>query len=123
MNRSGYATGDLREFFSRGLRAHGVTGRVVLVVVSSPIYSRGCATVGGTDIVIAIASPSRLDYRRLSRMFDHEVRHKLGIDHGQMSERDLYSLGRTSAWARDWESGRRKLRHVKRAPNQLASRF
>lgn len=119
VNRSGYDTRDLREFFAAGLRARRVSGRVLVVVTSSPIYSRGCATVGGDVISIAIASPSRLCYRRLSRMFDHEVSHKLGTDHGAMSERDLYSLGRTSGWARDWESGRRRIRYRGRARRQL----
>lgn len=118
-NRSGYDTRDLHRFFLKGLRVMRVKEPTRIVVVSSPIRSRGCAQVGvdgreGRVVVISIASPANFSMRRLSRLFEHEVAHKLGSEHHHMPENLLYSLGPTSEWA----SGMR-IRYRGRAPSQL----
>lgn len=118
-NRSGYDTRDLHAFFLAGLRSMGVAGKKRVVVVASPIYSRGCATIGGETIVIAIAAPSRFSWRRLARLFEHEATHSTGKDHHEMSERDLYSEGPCPRWAKPWALGSRKLRYRGRARGQL----
>lgn len=118
-NHSGYATEDLRRFFLRGLRALGVRRDKRVVVVSSPIRTRGCATVArdarGSVIVIAIASPSRFSVAKLGRIFEHEVAHAKGLEHEDMrSERLLYSEGPAPAWARG-----ARIRYLGRAPDQM----
>lgn len=113
-NRSGYLTQDLERFVVEGLRACGVTKIITVMVTASPIRSRGCAEVGGNKLSLAIASPSKFSRRRLARVLWHEAAHLRGIDHAQMDERLLYSLGPTPAWAL-----RLPLRYRKRAPNQM----
>lgn len=118
-NRSGYDTDDLARFFLRGLRATGTRVEGLrIVVVAAPQRSRGCAAVGGRDMIIAIAAPwqcRRTDcVRRLSRMFVHECAHIRGIDHKQMPRELLYSLGPTPDWAKGT-----KIRYRGRAPDQL----
>lgn len=102
-NATGYDTRDLYEFFMRGLRAmHIPPGRIRslrVAVTAAPQRSRGCADVGGTRISIAIAPPSRFSLRRLARLWEHEVSHAMGLDHRDMHDRLLYSLGKTPAWA------------------------
>lgn len=118
-NRSGYDTEDLRRFVRRGLRACGVRGNVSVVIVSSPIRSRGCATVGGRRMVLAVASPARTTkkefIRRLARLLEHEAAHLRGVEHKGMSRELLYSLGSTPSWARGV-----RIRYRGRAPDQLA---
>ena len=114
-NRSGYVTSDLRRIIGRGLRATGTPSRGLRVtVMSAPERSRGCATVGGKDLIIAIASPSRSSWRRLGRLIVHEVEHLKGYDHGDMPRDVLYSLGSTPEWLRG-----EVLRYRGRAPDQL----
>lgn len=122
-NRSGYATEDLREFFSRGLSALRVRSCRRIIVVAAPARSRGCADVGSVrfkatgdtlTIVIAIAPPSRFSLRRLARLFEHEVTHTLGKEHEAMSHDVLWSLGAIPRWARG-----ARIRYLGRAPNQL----
>ena len=69
-------------------------------------------------MVLAIAPPSyysseRGFMRRLSRLFDHEIRHVRGDQHEDMEEPDLYSLGPVSPWARGL-----RVRYRARAPRQ-----
>lgn len=127
VNRSGYDTEDLRRFLEAGLRARArkLSGILTVVVVSSPIRSRGCADVVPLEerrkprtMDLAIAPPSYYTseegfMRRLSRLFDHEIRHVLGDHHEDMSERDLYSTGRASPWSRGL-----RVRYRGRAPRQ-----
>lgn len=91
-----------------------------MVVVASPIRSRGCAQIGavrreGRVVVIAMAPPSRFSLRRLARLLEHEVAHKMGSEHRDMDERTMYSLGNVP----DWAKGAR-IRYQGRAPNQMA---
>ena len=114
-NQSGYDSADLRRFIEKGLRATGTPSRGLrVVVVSAPERSRGCATVSGKEMVIAIASPSRYSLRRLARLIEHEAAHLRGMDHGDMPRDLLYSLGAVPRWARDGV-----VRYRQRAPDQL----
>lgn len=102
-NRSGYDSSDLRRFLARGFRASGIPAsrmrRLRVVIVAAPQRSRGCADVGGTRIVLAIAPPSHFTVRRFARLLEHESAHILGMDHRDMPRELLYSLGKTPAWA------------------------
>ena len=75
--------------------------RLELVVTTNPNRTRGCAEVGGTAIVIAVAPPSKFSQRKLARIFEHELTHILGLDHHEMPEPVLWSRGGTPEWARD----------------------
>lgn len=114
INRSGYDYRDLYRFFIKGINATGIRKSIRIVVVAAPQRSRGCAEVGGRDMVIAISSPAHFSLRRLSRLFEHEAAHINGRDHGKMSRKLLFSLGPIPNWAKDC-----KIRYNKRAPNQL----
>lgn len=123
VNKSGYHPTDLWEILLAAAIAAGIRRRVVVHVVASPIYTRGCAHVAGRNAVVAIAPPSRLytkeGMRRFARLVDHEMLHVRGLDHHQMRESDLYSEGPARSWARPWTSGRKRVRYLRRAPNQL----
>ena len=115
-NRSGYDTNDLGRFFARGLQATNTKADGLrIVVVASPVRSRGCASVGGRQMVIAIAAPWRFSLRRLARMFEHECAHIRGVEHRMMERQLLYSLGPTPAWAEEVGAPR----YLGRAPPQL----
>lgn len=123
VNHSGYDTGDLYRFCYRGCVALGVPRErlrtLVIVVLAAPQRSRGCATIAGADVVIVMAPPSYSRssagfVRRASRLLEHELGHHAGMEHRDMDERRLYSLGPVPAWARDL-----KIRYRGRAPNQL----
>lgn len=110
-NRSGWSSRDLAYFFAAGLRAYGVKKHVHIIVTRSPIYSRGCAQIGGKAMVIAISSPSKFELRRLARLFQHEVAHLKGQRHEDMPDNVLWSEGPLPAWAKlpiRWEGSRRK---------------
>lgn len=118
-NHSGYHTGDLAKFFQVAFRALGVKRAKRVVIVASPIRTRGCASVAcdrrGTAIVIAIASPSKFSIAKFARIVSHEAAHARGLDHDDMKdERLLYSEGPLPGWARGL-----RLRYVGRAPNQM----
>ena len=123
-NRTGYDTGDLVRFVRAGLKATRTPSEGLRVVfTSSPIRSRGCATVGskkqgyGKQIIIAIAPPWRFSLRRLGRLFEHEAGHLHGLEHEDMSRLSralLNSHGRVPAWARGLAP-----RWRRRAPAQL----
>ena len=114
-NRSGYDDASLRRFIGAGLRATGMPSRGLRVVVlSAPERSRGCATVKGKELILALAPPSRYSLRRLARLLEHEAAHLRGADHGDMPHGLLYSLGPTPAWAHG-----RVLRYRGRAPDQV----
>ena len=115
INRSGYDTEDLRRFFARGLAATQTRRRgLVIEVVAAPGRSRGCATIDGRRMVIAIAAPWRFSIRRLARLFVHEAAHIRGQEHKQMPQRRLLSLGPTPRWAEGMT-----IRYRGRAPNQV----
>ena len=134
-NRTGYDTDDLVRFFQKGLRATGTRSRDLrIVVVASPIRSRGCAEVGrqacspckdddretcctfnsGKKMVIALAAPWRYSLRRLARLLEHEAAHIRGSNHEDMDHETLLSLGDIPRWAEDTV-----LRYRGRAPAQL----
>ena len=65
-------------------------------------------------MVIAMAPPSRFSLRRLSRLFQHEITHTLGVEHEDMDEDTLWSLGAVPAWAKG-----ARIRYRGRAQRQL----
>lgn len=104
-NRSGWASRDLAKFFHRGLVAFKAKTPKHIIVTPSPIRSRGCAQIGqggkeAEAIVIAIASPSHFDLRRLARLFEHEFAHTKGQYHEDMSHNVMWSLGPVPRWAK-----------------------
>ena len=117
-NRSGYDTGDLRRFLVSGFRAMGAKGPKSVIVVSSPIRSRGCAEIGGPRqgraMVLSIAAPSHFSMRRLTRLFEHEYTHQKGYEHDDMRREVMWSLGPVPSWARGL-----KIRYRGRAPAQI----
>lgn len=118
-NRSGYDARDLAAFLQRGLGAAGVRRPKRAIVTASPIYTRGCAAispdVAGAGISIAIAAPNRFRLAKLARIVEHEARHLLGEDHGDMPARHVYtSAASVPRWARGLS-----VRYVGRAPPQL----
>jgi len=119
-NRSGYDTFDLLRFFERACAANGVRTYKRILVVSSPIRTRGCATVArdkrGSVIVIAIAPPSKFRLSRLAQVTEHEIAHSKGREHEAMRGRLLYSDD--AYYVPSWARGTR-LRYRKRAPSQL----
>ena len=96
----------------------GVLRMKKIVVVSSPIRTRGCAEVSadreGAMIVIAIAPPTKFTLAKFARIFEHECTHAKGSEHEQMAESVLWSEGDVPAWARG-----ARLRYRSRAPSQL----
>lgn len=119
VNHSGYETRDLVRYFARAMRAYRLRRHKRIVIVSSPIRTRGCAEVSGdrcgATIVIAIAPPSKLSYAKLARIVEHEMNHARGLEHHEMhDERLLYSEGGVPSWARGL-----RLRYRGRAPNQM----
>jgi hypothetical protein len=116
-NRTGWASRDLARLFARGLKAYGIFTHVDIIAWPSPIRSRGCAQIGrggrnGRAMVIAMASPSHFDLRRLARLFEHEVSHTKGQQHEDMSHDVLWSLGPVPAWAKvslRWRGSRASL--------------
>ena len=116
-NRTGYVTADLYWIVLAILKATRTPMRGLRVVfVASPIRSRGCATVAGRRMVIAIASPANFSMRRLVRLIEHEAGHLRGIEHEKMDRKMLYSLGPIPEYAKRMK----KPRYLGRAPPQLA---
>lgn len=113
-NNSGYDSRDLLRVITRAAHVMGVRKRVRVVVTASPIRSRGCATVGGDEVVFAIAPPSKFTMRRFARLAEHEFAHIKGIEHEQMGERLLYSEGALPLWAKGL-----RIRYLGRAPDQM----
>lgn len=96
-----YTTESLKRFFEAGCVFHGVHD-LKLVCVTSPGRTRGCATTqpGVNEMVIQIASPSRMSVKKLARIFEHELHHTQGVQHEDMSEEDYWSQGPEPIWAR-----------------------
>lgn len=97
----------------------GIRTRKEVVIVSSPIRTRGCAEVSpdrpGARVVIAIAAPGKFTLAKFCRILEHELLHAKGLDHDDMPEARLWSEGGVPAWALG-----SRLRYLGRAPRQLA---
>lgn len=117
-NRSGYDTADLRAFFRVALARCGVRTHKQILVVASPIRTRGCAEVAsdrpGSGIVVAIAPPSTFTMSKFSRIVLHELTHAKGVEHDAMPERLLYSEGSALPWTKGL-----RIRYRGRAPDQM----
>lgn len=120
-NRSGYDSVDLARAFCSAFRVLGIRTPKHVLVVPSPIRTRGCAEVSvdkhGARMVIAIAPPSRFTMRRFARILEHECAHLRGVNHKDMAEPLLYSEGSLPRWA-----SRMKLRYRGRAPSTYATK-
>ena len=112
-NFTGYVTEDLERFFARGLQALGATGDKIIKVISTKTDDgRGIAFVGrcayprergrceGKSMVLMLPHPRQLTLRRLARLFEHELKHNLGLSHEQMNEDEYWSRGQLPQWAR-----------------------
>lgn len=127
-NRSGYATSDLRDFFQTAMRNLGLHEKKSILVVSSPIRSRGCAEVGpmkrgrkeGEKVVIALASPSHFSLKRLTNLTIHELGHTAGLEHEDMPYNMHWSIGPLPSWARRFDRPNWP-RYTGRAPPQLGN--
>lgn len=97
-----------------------------ILIVSSPIRSRGCAEVGssnpnrkeGEKVVIAMAAPSRFRLIKLVNLTRHELAHTHGLEHEHMPYNMKYSLGPMPQWAKRFDRPSWP-RYLGRAPNQL----
>ena len=111
-NHTGYVTADLERFFARGLHALGCKKDKIISVKMTSGDSRGIAYVGqcaypkqrgaceGKSIVLMLPHPRGLTIRRLARLFEHEVKHTLGLSHENMNEDEYWSRGQIPAWAK-----------------------
>lgn len=71
-----------------------------VAVVPTPNRSRGCATIKGRRVVMALAPPSKFSKTKLARLFEHEVLHTDGLEHDDMTEEERYSTRtRRPYWA------------------------
>jgi predicted GNAT family acetyltransferase len=112
INKTGYDTSDLSRFFARGLWAMGCRKDKIIRVLPTRGDSRGVANVGmcrhnergeceRKGLVLFLPPPEQLTIRRLSRLFEHEVRHTKGETHEEMSEAVYWSSQPTvPVWAR-----------------------
>jgi hypothetical protein len=112
-NHTGYVTADLERFFKRGLEFFGAQkDKVIKVIPTKTDDGRGIAFVGrcayprekgaceGKSMVLMLPHPSQITMRRLARLFEHELKHNLGLSHEQMSEGEYWSRGPIPSWAR-----------------------
>lgn len=121
INRTHYDTEAMRRLFAAGLRhleAPSV-GKVVTVVYTRPgphrrahggdEYVSGHAAMGrrypgrlvhGRSITMCLPKdPARLDVGKVARVWDHEVRHTMGVGHRSMTKPIREASGPTPAWA------------------------
>ena len=117
---------DLRRLFSKGLDALGCKRERNIQILKTPEPSRGIAYVGTCSgargscphssdgppaknvggscetraIVLMLPVPSKMDLRRLSRLFEHEYLHTMGKEHEEMTSAEYWSTGPLPKWAR-----------------------
>ena len=109
------------------MRGEGMRGPKRILVVASPVRSRGCAQIPdngkeGEKVVIAIASPARFRLLRLANLTRHEFTHSKGFEHEGMPRDVEWAVGPLPAWAErfraPYERGQWP-RYRGRAPDQL----
>ena len=108
------------------MRSLGIQETKRIMVVASPIRSRGCADVGpstslrreGDRVVIAIAPPRQFRLLRLANLTRHELSHTQGFDHEEMEPNLRYSQGPMPGWAKRFDRPNWP-RYKGRAPNQM----
>ena len=117
-NATGYSTADLVRITAKAFRAYGIKTPKDVIFTSSPIRTRGCATVSPDRsravLSVSIAAPSKFTWQKLAAILRHECAHLRGLQHEDMHEELLYSEGSVPRWARG-----EKLRYVRRAPSQM----
>ena len=120
-NHTGYVTADLERFFARGLHALGCKKDKIISVKMTSGDSRGIAYVG--QCAYPKPHPRGLTIRRLARLFEHEVKHTLGLSHENMNEDEYWSRGQIPAWAKgcviQWHPQNRRLVRSPRAEQGL----
>jgi hypothetical protein len=127
-NASAYRTRDLADLFARGFQDLGCRKDKIVRCLASEdelsederndetTASRGIAYVGscqssstrhgprgaceGTSMVLLLPAPPALTFRRLTRLFEHEAQHLLGLAHDDMTPEDYWSEGDVPRWAR-----------------------
>lgn len=96
-NETDYLTIDLRRFFMAGLAAKGASTDKFIRV----IYGRGAAHHGYAHLGVQVGrqhieanwiqislprDAAKLDLLKLAQVFEHEVDHNLGLQHGEMQD-------------------------------------
>lgn len=111
-NHTDYDSNDLLEYFKAGLLANNVKNeKYIEVKYIEPGQKHGVescciAEIGrkfkeGKYILIGIPKTSKnIDYRYLSRVFEHEILHTKGLTHEGMSHSEYWSLGPIPEWAK-----------------------
>jgi hypothetical protein len=99
-NYSGYDSRDIARMVRAGQKAMRAPSPLKVVVTPTPQRTRGCAVVGGKDVVIAVAPPSRFYKKKLARIVEHELLHTKGKEHDDMTEEELWSEGPEPSWSR-----------------------
>ena len=127
INRTAYNTDDLCRLFERGLVAMGVReSKTIKVLPSNELEGRGIAYVGrqgreGHSMVFLLPPPWKMTFRRLTRLFEHEVLHTLGKEHScprgargckAMTDAEYWSKGPVPSWSRGvvlrWNGAQRR---------------
>lgn len=110
------------------MRGEGMRGPKRILVVASPVRSRGCAQIPdggvrsrreGEKVVIAIASPVRFRLLRLANLTRHEFTHSKGLEHEQMPRDIEWAMGPLPGWAKRFDRPGWP-RHLGRAPDQMS---
>jgi len=114
LNKTAYDTADLARLFERGLVALGAKeSKTIKVLAGNVPEGRGIAYVGrsgreGHSMIFILPPPWKMTFRRLTRLFEHEVLHTLGKEHEcprgargckAMTPDEYWSRGPTPAWA------------------------
>ena len=120
LNKTSYDSHDLARLFERGLLALGAKeSRTIKVLPGQEVDGRGIAYVGkngreGHSMVLILPPPWKMTFRRLTRLFEHEVLHTLGKEHScsgaayggkgakgckPMTKNEYWSLGPVPSWA------------------------
>jgi len=111
MNTTAYDQRDLERLFAKGLWALGCRKHKLIKVLRTSGDSHGEAVVGRCSakgrggceaslIILRLPPPHRMTFRRLTRLFEHEVLHSIGKDHDQMTRKEYWSLGPVPSWAK-----------------------
>lgn len=121
LNTTGYRSDDLRKFFRAGLKAlHGRPNVWIYATQNRGPKIHGKAQLGGSWIEMFLPPPDKMrpNYPfllQLALIYEHEIYHHLGVNHKDMTELVLYSMGPMPEWARGGLSIR--VRDKKPAPS------
>ena len=144
-NKTRWRTGDLQKIFTAGLRALGAKGdKHVTVTTTRRRGTHGYAYLGRVDkkicgegyrrreacgIRMMLPTPDKLEVAssgragglaELCRVWEHEVRHTLGVHHADMTPDQLYCRGGLPTWAEGLVLREREA-PAKKAPEERAA--